>query len=61
MPFDMFYSAVPVSDVLHVDRVREDDDVLVDVHRGNHPLPHDDGGVLERTRKSAFLLSLWMA
>ena len=52
LPQLMYYYAIrslalPVPDLLHTDRVRQDCHVSVDVHRGPHPAPHDLGGLLQ--------------
>ena len=54
-------TAFPVPDVLHVDRVWQDDNVPLDVHRGHHSPPHDHSGLLKGTRQPANILPLRMA
>ncbi len=57
----MSFAALPLPDVLHPDRVRQDGHVPVDVHRGPHPAPHDLGSVLQGPRQPEEVLPQRMA
>ena len=55
-----FFAAVPLSHVLHADRIRKDGHVSVDVHRGPRAAPHDVRRLLAGTRGPDQVLHLGM-